>query len=119
MTSVAAGGFLLLNYTWSDGGRPHDGVLIVRVADEPGPVDMVWVDSFHTDGKFMQFEGRPTTDCGLDATTNWSAGDGPDWGWRIHLSSSDEELLVRMYIATPEGEEAPAVESRYRRKASA
>lgn len=50
------------------------------------------------------------------ATTLWSIGDGPDWGWRIALSSPNaDDLLVRMYVATPAGEEAPAVESRYAR----
>lgn len=116
VTSAGAGQFLVLTYTWSDQGKPHDGVLIVRIGDEPSPADMVWVDSFHTMGTFMQFSGRSTADGSIDATTTWSPGSGPDWGWRIALSGdSPEELIVRMFIATPEGEESPAVESRYRR----
>lgn len=116
VTTAAADGFLVLTYSWTDQGEPQDGMLMVRVAAEPSPMDMVWVDSFHTMGKFMRFEGRPTTDGSLEATTLWSIGDGPDWGWRIALSSPNaDELLVRMYVATPAGEEAPAVESRYTR----
>ena len=116
VTTAAAGRFLVVTYVWSDLGKRHDGVLMVRVGDEPSPVDMVWVDSFHTAGKFMQFAGSATDDGSIEASTTWSAGDGSDWGWRIVLVSADDgELVIRMFIATPEGEEAPAVESRYRR----
>lgn len=116
VTGAAAGQFLVLTYTWSDNDKPHDGVLIIRVAAEPSPVDMVWVDSFHTDGKFMQCEGRRSQEGGLEATAKWSAGEGPDWGWRILLTSDGpDDLSVRMFVATPAGEEAPAVESRYTR----
>lgn len=116
VAAAAGGRFLVLTYTWDDRGAPHDGVLIVRVDSEPSPVDMVWVDSFHTMGKFMQFEGRASDLGTIEATTTWSVGDGPDWGWRIAVSSQAvDELLVQMYIATPTGEEAPAVEARYQR----
>lgn len=119
VTAAAANGFLVLAYSWSDQGKPHDGVLMARTAAEQDHMAMVWVDSFHTMGKFMRFEGRPTTDGSVEATTRWSIGDGPDWGWRIVLSCpSADELLVRMYVATPEGEEAPAVEARYERGAA-
>lgn len=76
----------------------------------------LWVDSFHTMCGFMQFEGQQTADGSVEGNTTWSAGEGPAWGWRIVVSNpGPDELLVRMYIATPTGEEAPAVESRYLR----
>lgn len=116
VTTAANGQFLVLTYAWSHEGEPHDGVLMVRLGHEPGPADMVWVDSFHTMGTFMQFSGRPATDGDVEGFTTWSPGSGPDWGWRIALSSRGaHELTVRMFISTPEGEEAPAVESRYER----
>lgn len=114
VTAAAAGRFLVITYTWTESGKHHDGVLTVRLAEEPGPVDMVWIDSFHTMGGFMQFAGRKTAAGSIEGTTKWSVGDGPDWGWRIVVSGPDEgQLLIRMYIATPSGEESPAVESRY------
>ncbi len=116
VSAAAAGRFLIITYSWGSSEEPHDGVLMLRVATEPSPVDMVWVDSFHTMGKFMQFEGRQVADGSWDATTTWSIGDGPAWGWRIVVSSPGaDELLVQMYVATPAGEESPAVESRYTR----
>src|SRR5690606_17936239 len=115
-TAAAAGKFLVLTYAWADGETPHDGVLIVRTGAEPSPIDMGWVDSLHPAGQVMQFEGQGTADGSVNATTMWSVGAGPDWGWRIHVSSTGPtDLIVRMYIATPDGVEAPAVEARYSR----
>ena len=54
VTTAAKGGFLVLTYTWSDGGEPHDGVLIARLTPGAGPADMVWFDSFHTQGFYMR-----------------------------------------------------------------
>ncbi len=119
VTAAAGGRFLVITYTWTDRGRPHDGVLMVRVDDEPSPQDMVWVDSFHTMGQFMRFEGKSSGDGSIQGTTKWSPGSGPDWGWRIALSSGGpDDLLVSMFIETPDGEEAPAVESRFTRVAA-
>lgn len=120
VTTAAAGQFLVITYSWSDKGEPHDGLLMVRVADDPSPLDMVWVDSFHTMRQFMRFEGRESGDGSIEATTKWSPGSGPDWGWRIAVSSAGpDHLVVRMFIETPDGQEAPAVESVYSRKAAA
>lgn len=116
VTQAAGGAFLVITYAWSESERPHDGVLMLRLAAETGPVDMVWVDSFHTMGEFMRFVGSRTQEGGREGTTTWSIGDGPDWGWRIVVSTpTADELLVQMYVATPAGEESPAVEQRYTR----
>jgi hypothetical protein len=115
--ALAAGrGFATLRYVWEDRGKPHDGLLIIRNAPEPDLLDMVWVDSFHTAGKFMTFRGEPTGDGSLSALGSWAAPPGPDWGWRIVLSAETEsEPVVRMYVITPDGETGLAVESRYSR----
>ena len=78
VTTAANGQFLVLTYAWSHEGEPHDGVLMVRLGHEPGPVDMVWVDSFHTMGTFMQFGGRPATDGDVEGFTTWSPGSRPE-----------------------------------------
>lgn len=119
VTAAARRQFLVITYSWTEAEKLHDGVLIVRLAEEPSSVDMVWVDSFHTMGGFMQFAGNHTDDGSIEGSTTWSVGEGPDWGWRIVVSSEGpDDLVVRMYIATPTGEESPAVESRYTRLSS-
>lgn len=111
--STANGQFLQLAYDWADQGSPHSGLLVLRIVDGPGPVDIVWVDSFHTMRAFMQFARTESVAEGWNASTTWSVGDGPDWGWRIEVTCpSPDELLIRMFITTPTGEESPAVETR-------
>lgn len=111
---AAHDGFATITYTWADQGKLHDGVLIVRNAPQPSEQDMVWVDSFHTGGKFMVFKGEQHTDGRIAAFTTYPAPPGPDWGWRMVLASEngdDWELL--MYNVAPTGEVYPAVEARY------
>ena len=118
VSTAAAGQFLVITYSWADREKPHDGLLLLRAGEDVGPVDIVWVDSFHTMAGFMQFTSSEPANDGWNAFTKWSAGEGPEWGWRIEVTAPGrDELLVRMYISTPAGEEAPAVESRYTREA--
>ena len=43
----------------------------------------------------------------------YAAPPGPDWGWRITLSSSEDSVTMKMYNAMPTGEEMIAVEAVY------
>lgn len=116
VTLAARGALAMITYTWAYEGKPQEGVLMVRSESDPEGSDVVWVDSWHTAGKFMQFrcdEGKE----GLVAVRgSYSAPPGPDWGWRIVLSAdSKDEFRVLMYNVTPDGKEALAVDARYSR----
>lgn len=118
--ALAAGGaFATFTYTWADGGRPQDGVLLLRLAPEPSALDMVWADSFHMGKELMLCRGEAGSAGSLSALGSYAAPPGPDWGWRIVLSAdTPEELHLRMDNITPEGQEALAVEARYSRVAA-
>ncbi len=113
----AVGDFVtLLRYSWSHDGKPHEGVMLVRDAAD-SPPDIVWLDDFHTERKFMQLGKGTRTDAVLTATGSYAAPSGPDWGWRVELHVvSPDELLVRHYNILPDGEEALAIEARYTRE---
>jgi hypothetical protein len=111
---VARGGFLTITYTWADYGKPQDGVLVVRLAEEPSALDMVWIDSWHTEGKFMTFHGEAYGDGQVSAVGSYSAPEGPDWGWRIVLAANLEGgFALRMYNIPPDSSEELAVEAKY------
>ncbi len=113
---AARDGFVTFRYTWADGGQPQDGLLILRNAAAPGGVDMVWLDSWHTGGQFMVFQGEADRDGRVSALTSYPAPPGPDWGWRIELAADTaDELLLRMYNIPPGEDEQLAVEARYTR----
>lgn len=113
---AAGGAFVAFRYTWADRGEPQDGVFLLRISTEPGDLAMVWIDSWHTGGKFMEFEHEGAREGRLSVRGSYSAPPGPDWGWRIVLcSESQEGLRILMYNIAPDGDEALAVDTRYHR----
>jgi hypothetical protein len=111
------GAFATLQYSWEDSGQPQEGIIVVLNKAEPGPDDYAWFDTFHTGGKFMMLRGEEVGPARLSALASYPAPEGPDWGWRVVLSSeSDDALELRMYNIAPDGTVYPAVEARYRRR---
>jgi hypothetical protein len=98
-----------LRYTWSFRGAPHHGEL-----DLTGPaaaLKCAWKDTFHAE-KGMTLHGR-FQDGELIAYCTYPAGDGPEWGWRIEISTRDpEHLVLRMFNVEPDSAPAPAVDLR-------
>lgn len=91
-----------ITYTWEYKGKPQAGTMTFG--------DTIhWRDTFH----------MPTgTDCtpiagawGLwQVFLEWSAGGGPNWGWRIGLFEREgEKLVLQMTVIKPSGEEGRAV----------
>ena len=87
-----------VSYTWSHDGDEHEGSLALR----DGGAD--FTDTFHS----PQPMSCATIDgaAGLVAVAGtYSAGEGPDWGWRITVSSRPTgELVLQMTNITPWGE---------------
>jgi hypothetical protein len=105
-----------IRYAWEFDRQPQEGLLLVLDAAEPGPDDVVWVDSFHTAGRFMRLNGEPDEQGRIAALGSYAAPTGPDWGWRIVIGSDGpEELHLLMYNIVPDEAVYPAVEARYRR----
>lgn len=116
---AARGAFATIRYTWADAGEPQDGVLLVRIAPEPSPLDMVWIDSWHTGGKFMEFRSEEDRDGSMSALGSYAAPPGPDWGWRIVVAAEAETgIQITMYNVSPVGNETLAVEAKYIRLAA-
>lgn len=113
---AAGGAAALIRYTWAEGGRPQDGLILLRLAPEPSAVDMVWVDSWHMRDPFMLCRGELDGEGRLAGRGAYSAPPGPDWGWRIVVGAQETgELRIRMFNITPDGQEALAVDARYSR----
>lgn len=113
---VARGVCASIRYDWEFEGQLQEGLLLVLEAPEPGPDDVVWVDSFHTAGRFMRLHGETDERGRIVALGSYAAPSGPAWGWRIVIGSDGPgELHVLMYNVAPDGTAYPAVESRYRR----
>jgi len=98
-----------LTYTWTFRGEDQRGVIDLH--GPPGSLRAEWSDSWHAKEGMTLHGYRAEGVLRLFGT--YSAGDGPDWGWRIELETRDpEHLVLRMFNLTPEGEVAPAVHLR-------
>lgn len=113
---AARGTLALITYTWAYEGKAQEGVLMMRTDPNPEDVQVMWVDSWHTSNKFMQFHSQEDKEGLVAVHGTYAAPPGPDWGWRIVLKSDNtNEFHIVMYNITPDGQEALAVDARYKR----
>ena len=113
----AGGNFLSMRYDWSHEGTPQQGFLLIGEDASTNRCDVAWVDSFHNGQRLMPCSGPVSSDGVLRATGSYPAPTGPDWHWRIELSSPEpDRLLMRMYNIKPDATEALAVEASYSRR---
>jgi len=106
----------IIRYTWADEGKPHEGVLMVRVAAKSSDIDVVWTDSWHMSHQFMVCRREDDSQGRVSARGSYAAPPGPDWGWRIVVASdAAEHLQIVMYNISPDGDEMLAVDATYSR----
>jgi hypothetical protein len=88
---------------------------LIGRADDTNGIKVVWVDSWHTGGRFMISEGSDEGGS-ISVHTTYSAPPGPDWGWRTVIEPGDGSFKIVMYNIMPEGQEMLAVEALYSRQ---
>ncbi|MEK7729815.1 MAG: DUF1579 family protein [candidate division KSB1 bacterium] len=113
ITPVANGKFLMFTYTWSHENTPHEGLLVLGYDAEQKVATAAWLDSWHMSNKIMSCQGTIEERGEVILQGYYEAPPGPDWGWRIVIATSGEELHLKMYNCTPEGEEELAVRAEY------
>ncbi len=91
------------DYTWAYQGKSQKGHLDLC---EGGAE---WTDTWHQE-KPMVCKAVAASPSIVDVLGSYSAGEGPDWGWRITLSQRPSgEIVLQMTNITPWGERGRAV----------
>jgi len=108
--------YATITYTWEEDGNKEEGTLLVIGSESRNTVQMGWVDSWHQSADVLFAKGEGFESEAISATGTYPAPEGPDWSWRIGLEfPGDDELVLKMWNISPEGEEEWAVEARYKR----
>ena len=113
---AAQGKFVTFQYTWAEGGKAQEGLLIVGSEGQSSQAQAIWVDSWHMQDIFMICEGSLESNGGFSVSGTYAAPPGPDWGWRITVNPQDADTLqLTMYNLSPDSQEYLAVDTIYRR----
>ncbi|MGH8758198.1 MAG: DUF1579 domain-containing protein [Burkholderiales bacterium] len=113
--AILGGRFLLHEYETSVGDDAHQGLAIYGAHLDANAFESAWVDSFHTGTSVMFSVAASKSRYSVLGSYGDGQG-GPRWGWRTDIDQPDADtLLITMFNITPQGDEAKAVETRYRR----
>ena len=113
---ILDGRFLVYEYNGSLNGEPFFGSATIGydIANEEFQVS--WVDSFHMGTAIMFSEGK-SVEHGFSVLGSYGGPDIPvPWGWRTVFQLHDSnQLTIRAFNISPEGQEDLATETIYTR----
>ena len=106
--------YALITYRWKYNDKPEEGTILLLGAKKGDKQTGSWLDSWHQNSAIMNLNGYQEKGI-IKLSGKYSVTDHPDWGWRIELHPKEDNLTLKMFNITPNGEEEWAVEATYER----
>lgn len=112
---TVGGKFISLEYTWEHENAAHEGFLLLGFDGKQEIVNAAWADSWHSSDRPMPLAGKISEQNVIELFGTYQVPNHPDWGWKINIAPTADDLQITMYNVTPEGEDDLAVKAVYKK----